>query len=78
MTKKPELTLIEFHRMGARALLKKYGRKQLRAWGKLGGRPRKYPVCPRYHAHRFSPKNHCPCGYTRRQALARYVRRRDD
>ncbi len=41
MPKKPELTITEVARMGARATLKKYGRKQLREWGKLGGRPRK-------------------------------------
>jgi len=28
-------------RKGGQALLKKYGRRQLREWGKLGGRPRK-------------------------------------
>lgn len=43
MRKKIELTISEFARMGGRALLKKYGKKQLREWGKLGGRPRKSP-----------------------------------
>src|ERR1700693_775199 len=29
-----------------------------------GGRPRKYPKCPRYGSHRFSPKTRrCPCGF---------------
>lgn len=27
---------------------------------------RKYPPCPRYGSHHFSPKTgRCPCGYTR-------------
>jgi hypothetical protein len=35
-----------------------------------GGRPRKYPECPRYGSrygsHRFSPRTgRCPCGFTR-------------
>jgi ribbon-helix-helix CopG family protein len=31
-----------------------------------GGRPRQYPPCNRYGAHRFSPKtNRCPCGFQR-------------
>jgi hypothetical protein len=29
-----------------------------------GGRPRTYPKCPRYSAHRFT-QNRCPCGYVR-------------
>jgi len=29
-----------------------------------GGRPRIYPKCPRYKAHRFS-NDRCPCGYSR-------------
>lgn len=34
--------------------------------GKLGGRPRTYPRCERYGAHRFNKKTgRCPCGYTR-------------
>ena len=41
MVQKKELTISEVARMGGRATLKKYGRKQLREWGKLGGRPRK-------------------------------------
>ncbi len=44
MLQKKELTISEVARMGGRATLKKYGRKQLRAWGKLGGRPRKKKV----------------------------------
>ena len=31
---------------------------------KTGGRPRRYPQCPRYAAHRFT-NNRCPCGYIR-------------
>lgn len=31
-----------------------------------GGRPRQYPRCPRYKAHRFT-NNRCPCGYTRKE-----------
>jgi hypothetical protein len=35
--------------------------------GKLGGRPREFPKCPRYGSHRFNPKTkRCPCGYRRR------------
>src|SRR5207244_1575459 len=31
-----------------------------------GGRPRQFPPCPRYGAHRFSPKTQrCPCGFQR-------------
>jgi hypothetical protein len=41
MPKKPVLTITEFARMGGRATLRKYGKRQLRAWGKLGGRPKK-------------------------------------
>ena len=47
MSKKRELTISEVARMGARATLKKYGRKQLREWGKLGGRPRKKKLKPK-------------------------------
>jgi hypothetical protein len=35
------LTIQEFARMGGHARARKYGKRQLRAWGKLGGRPRK-------------------------------------
>lgn len=31
----------------------------------LPGRPRRFPKCPRYGSHRFSPKGKCPCGYAR-------------
>ncbi len=41
MRKKKELTITEFARMGGRATVKKYSRKQFREWGRLGGRPRK-------------------------------------
>ena len=41
MAKKPALTITEFAKMGGRATLRKYGKRQLRAWGKLGGRPKK-------------------------------------
>jgi hypothetical protein len=33
--------------------------------GKLGGKPRQYPRCPRYPAHRFT-NDRCPCGYHRK------------
>jgi len=37
-----------------------------KANGKLGGRPRQYPKCKRYGAHRFSPTTQrCPCGFVR-------------
>lgn len=29
-----------------------------------GHRPRRYPPCPRYRAHRFT-NDRCPCGYVR-------------
>lgn len=38
--------------------------------GKLGGRPRTYPRCERYGAHRFSKTGRCPCGYTRTTVVA--------
>jgi hypothetical protein len=40
MAKKSALTISEVARMGGQALLRKYGKRQLRKWGKLGGRPR--------------------------------------
>lgn len=36
--------------------------------GKLGSRPRQYPICPHYpdRSHRWSKKTgRCPCGYNR-------------
>jgi hypothetical protein len=44
MAKKHVLTISDVARMGARAQLKKYGRRKRRQWGKLGGRPRKTKV----------------------------------
>ena len=41
MNKRKELTISEVARKGARATLKKYGKRQLQKWGKLGGRPPK-------------------------------------
>jgi hypothetical protein len=41
MPKKQLLTITEFAKMGGRATLRKYGKRQLREWAKLGGRPRK-------------------------------------
>jgi hypothetical protein len=41
MSKNRILTVTDLARMGASAQLKKYGRKKLREWGKLGGRPKK-------------------------------------
>jgi hypothetical protein len=38
-TNKP-LTIQEFATMGGRARARKYGKRQLRKWGKLGGRPK--------------------------------------
>ena len=43
MTKK-SMSVAEAGRRGGRTTLKRYGRKQLRAWGKLGGRPKKKKV----------------------------------
>jgi hypothetical protein len=40
MARKQIISISDVARMGAHAQLKKYGRKQLREWGKLGGRPR--------------------------------------
>jgi hypothetical protein len=42
-TTKP-LTIQEVARMGGRARARKYSKKQLRAWARLGGRPRKVKV----------------------------------
>jgi hypothetical protein len=47
MSKKRELTISEVARMGGRATVKKYSRKQLREWGKLGGRPPKQGKKPK-------------------------------
>jgi hypothetical protein len=34
-----------------------------------GGRPRKYPQCPRYRAHLFNPKTGtCTCGFQKPEA----------
>jgi hypothetical protein len=41
LARKQILSISDVARMGAQAQLKKYGKRQLRAWGKLGGRPRK-------------------------------------
>ncbi len=41
MATKKQVTISDVARMGARAQLKKYGRRQLREWGKLGGRGKK-------------------------------------
>ena len=41
MEKNRTMTVTEAGRRGGQAVLKKYGKKQLRAWGKLGGRPPK-------------------------------------
>lgn len=41
MAKNKPLTITEVARRGGRSTLKKYGKRQLRAWGKLGGRPPK-------------------------------------
>jgi hypothetical protein len=38
--------------------------KASRSNGKLGGRPAKYPKCPKYSAHRFR-NDLCPCGFRR-------------
>lgn len=40
--------------------------KHLRKISKLGGRPRKYPKCRLYRAHRFSNRGRCPCRYSKR------------
>lgn len=41
MAKRKEMTVSELARKGGRAVVKKYGKRQMREWGKLGGRPRK-------------------------------------
>ena len=41
MAKKPT-TVAELARAGGRARAKKYNKQQIQAWGKLGGRPRKF------------------------------------
>ena len=47
MSKKRELTISEVARMGGRATVTKYSRKQFREWGRLGGRPRKKDKQPK-------------------------------
>jgi hypothetical protein len=41
MAKNNALTITKVARMGGQALLRKYGKRQLREWGRLGGRPKK-------------------------------------
>src|SRR5712692_12014803 len=41
MDRNHALTVSDAGRRGARAVLRKYGRAQMRKWGKLGGRPKK-------------------------------------
>ena len=41
------MTVTEAGRLGGKAVVKKYGKKQLSAWGKLGGRPRKKKPNPK-------------------------------
>jgi hypothetical protein len=50
----------------SRSLAKKRAsRENGKLGGSLGGRPRTYPKCPRYSAHRFGPAGKCPCGFVR-------------
>jgi len=42
MPKKIVVSISDVARMGAQAQLKKYGKRQLRKWGKLGGRPKSF------------------------------------
>jgi len=35
------LTIEEFARMGGKARARKYSKRKIRSWGKLGGRPKK-------------------------------------
>lgn len=37
----------ELGKLGGDKTLHKYGREQLRNWGKLGGRPKIYSKCPK-------------------------------
>jgi hypothetical protein len=61
----------------ARALGRKGGRSRseakvaaARANAVLGGRPRTYPPCALYRAHRWNVKTgKCPCGQQRQAAL---------
>lgn len=52
----------------------KSARKKLAsaANGKLGGRRRQYPPCPKRYsggqAHRFNKAGRCPCGFVRDQS----------
>ncbi len=41
MEKKHAVTVEEAGRRGGQATLKKYGKRKMREWGKLGGRPPK-------------------------------------
>jgi hypothetical protein len=58
MVKKPTLTIKEFARMGARALRKKYSKRKLRAWAKLGGRPKKGAARRRNHTQNQAGQLH--------------------
>jgi hypothetical protein len=40
MNKAKELTARELARLGGLARARKYGKRQIQRWGKLGGRPR--------------------------------------
>jgi hypothetical protein len=41
MSRKRALTINEVAKMGGHATSRKYGKRQLREWGRLGGRPKK-------------------------------------
>lgn len=43
MNKTKELTVRELARLGGLARARKHSKRKLRAWGKLGGRPKKRP-----------------------------------
>lgn len=47
MPKKRELRIGEVAAMGGRARARKYSKRQVREWGKLGGRPRKKDKKPK-------------------------------
>lgn len=42
--KKKDKAAVSLGRRGGLATLKKHGKKQLKEWGKLGGKPKKTPV----------------------------------
>jgi len=69
LTPKMRAVFAEFGRLGGLKGGRGRSRAKTRAVrsnGRLGGRPRQFPPCTKYGAHRFSPTTgRCPCGFRR-------------